>query len=168
MNISKSRLALRIIFWALTIATMIIILLFSSQNGELSSQTSTGFINILMNIVYPNFSNLEEAARLELIESIHLFIRKCAHFSIYAILGLFSSLACLTHFWNMGKRFLVALSISVLYAVSDEIHQAFVPSRVGAVADVLIDSLGALLGICIALFAIAFFFKSHIKSSPNS
>ena len=64
----------------------------------------------------------------------------------------------------MSKRFIVSIVISVLYAVSDEIHQIFVPSRVGAVADVFIDSLGATLGICIALFAIGFFFRKHIRS----
>ena len=38
----------------------------------------------------------------------------------------------------------------VLYAVSDEIHQTFVPGRAGQIRDVLIDSCGVLAGILLA------------------
>lgn len=42
---------------------------------------------------------------------------------------------------------LIAFFVAVLYAVTDEFHQIFVPSRQGQVLDVLIDSLGAALGL---------------------
>jgi VanZ family protein len=35
----------------------------------------------------------------------------------------------------------------VLYAVSDEVHQLFVPGRGAQVTDVLIDNAGAFVGI---------------------
>lgn len=41
----------------------------------------------------------------------------------------------------------LALLICVLYAISDEIHQHFVPGRGAQVKDVLIDSAGASVGI---------------------
>ena len=37
------------------------------------------------------------------------------------------------------------------YAISDEVHQLFVPGRAGQVRDVLIDSAGSLLGIIIIM-----------------
>lgn len=40
------------------------------------------------------------------------------------------------------KKLLIALIITLLYAVIDEIHQTFVPTREGTVRDVLIDSIG--------------------------
>ncbi len=40
------------------------------------------------------------------------------------------------------KKLLIALIITLLYAVIDEIHQKFVPTREGTVRDVLIDSIG--------------------------
>ncbi len=40
-----------------------------------------------------------------------------------------------------------SLIIGILYAISDEIHQLFVPGRSGKVTDVIIDSLGILTGI---------------------
>ncbi|MFQ8632799.1 MAG: VanZ family protein, partial [Intestinibacter bartlettii] len=38
---------------------------------------------------------------------------------------------------------------SVLYAISDEIHQYFVPGRACQFRDVMIDSCGALFGIAV-------------------
>ena len=38
---------------------------------------------------------------------------------------------------------------SALYAVTDEIHQHFVPGRSGEITDVLIDSIGCLIGALI-------------------
>jgi VanZ family protein len=38
----------------------------------------------------------------------------------------------------------VALALTVLYAISDEIHQLYVPGRHGQVADVLFDTGGSL------------------------
>ncbi|MCA9364359.1 MAG: VanZ family protein [Candidatus Moranbacteria bacterium] len=42
----------------------------------------------------------------------------------------------------------------LLYAMSDEFHQTFVLGREGAVRDVLIDSVGIVLGVCVFLFLV--------------
>jgi hypothetical protein len=52
-------------------------------------------------------------------------------------------------FLSAGAGFILPFLIGVLYAVSDEIHQTFVPGRAGQLRDVLIDSCGVLAGICI-------------------
>ena len=52
---------------------------------------------------------------------------------------------------KLGVRFILSLSVSVLYSVSDEYHQTFVSGRSGELRDILIDSLGALTGIIFAL-----------------
>ena len=44
-------------------------------------------------------------------------------------------------------RELPAAAIGIAYAVTDEVHQAFVPGRHGAVLDVLVDAVGVLLGV---------------------
>ncbi|OGK52643.1 hypothetical protein A3D00_01510 [Candidatus Woesebacteria bacterium RIFCSPHIGHO2_02_FULL_38_9] len=46
---------------------------------------------------------------------------------------------------SLKQMMLLAIIITLLYAVSDEIHQLFVPTREGKIRDVLIDSLGILL-----------------------
>lgn len=40
-----------------------------------------------------------------------------------------------------------ALALTLLYAISDEYHQSFVPGRTARATDVLIDMLGATIGL---------------------
>jgi VanZ family protein len=69
-------------------------------------------------------------------------LRKMAHVTEYAIL------TCLLwralKGYNLAPVYLVAYPalISLLYAVSDEFHQSFVPGRQGSASDVVIDSIG--------------------------
>ena len=44
-------------------------------------------------------------------------------------------------------KFRLALSGACLYALSDEVHQIFVPTRTFQVRDLIVDALGALLGL---------------------
>ena len=66
-------------------------------------------------------------------------LRKCAHVTEYAILGFLLLRA-------IGRE-LPALLLGVLYAASDEFHQHFVHGRHASPIDVLIDSVGLLIGI---------------------
>ena len=68
-----------------------------------------------------------------------LALRKIAHTAEYAVLGVLLLRA-------VGKE-LPAAGIGIAYAVTDEVHQAFVPGRHGAVMDVLIDAVGVLIGV---------------------
>ena len=67
-----------------------------------------------------------------------LVLRKLAHVTEYAVLGLLLARAVpLTPAFVLG----------VLYAASDELHQHFVAGREGAPRDVVIDALGVLVGL---------------------
>ena len=55
---------------------------------------------------------------------------------------------------KQSKRIWISLIVGVLYASSDEIHQYFVPGRSARVFDVMIDSAGVCLGICIVIFVL--------------
>jgi VanZ family protein len=68
-----------------------------------------------------------------------LVLRKLAHLSEYALLGLLLARAV--------RRPGVAVALAAAYAVTDEFHQTFVEGRVGAVHDVAIDAVGAAIGI---------------------
>jgi VanZ family protein len=68
-----------------------------------------------------------------------LALRKIAHAAEYAVLGALLLRA-------VGRE-LPAAAIGIAYAVTDEIHQTFVPGRQGAPLDVLVDALGVLLGV---------------------
>ncbi len=70
-----------------------------------------------------------------------LALRKIAHALEYAVLGALLLRA-------LGRE-LPAAAVGIAYAVTDEVHQAFVPGRHGAPVDVLVDAVGVLLGVYI-------------------
>jgi VanZ family protein len=71
-----------------------------------------------------------------------LLLRKAAHMTEYAILMLLL-LRTQIPVW-------LALTLGVLYATSDEWHQTYVEGRAGRPLDVLIDTIGLLLGVVVA------------------
>ena len=58
---------------------------------------------------------------------------------------------------------IICLSIGVLYAISDEIHQGFIPGRTPQITDVMIDTMGVVLGMLCVLIL----FKIHKKYKHN-
>ena len=80
--------------------------------------------------------------------ALDFFAKKLAHFLIYAVLYilLFRAFATLRWAGQSARRpHLLPMLIAILYAISDEIHQTFVPSRDGTIRDVCIDSAGVLM-----------------------
>jgi VanZ family protein len=69
-------------------------------------------------------------------------LRKCAHMTEYAILALLLVRAC-------GST-ATSFALGVAYAVTDEVHQLFVPGRHGSPVDVAIDAVGVLVGLAAA------------------
>ncbi len=83
------------------------------------------------------------------IAQVHLFVRKGAHLTEYAVLTglLFRALrGSIGGFW---MRAAAAFIPALLFATADEFHQSFFSSRTGSLADICIDGLGAMLGILI-------------------
>lgn len=78
-------------------------------------------------------------------ERLDFYVRKNAHFFLYMLLGTLTFLY-LIH-TKIKRKFITAFSFCFLYAISDEVHQYFVPGRGPRAKDVLIDSAGALIGI---------------------
>ena len=72
-----------------------------------------------------------------------LVLRKLAHAAEFAVLGALLLRA-------LGRP-LTAFVLGTAYAVSDEIHQAFVAGRVGSPVDVGIDAVGVAVGIVLGL-----------------
>lgn len=67
------------------------------------------------------------------------------HLVAYAVLGALVRRA--------GANGAVAVAAATVYGLTDELHQAFVPGRDAAAADVAFDLLGAACGVLIARFA---------------
>jgi VanZ family protein len=70
-----------------------------------------------------------------------LVLRKVAHVTEFAVLGLLLVRAV--------AREAPAFLVGIAYAVTDEVHQAFVAGRAGKPVDVAIDAAGVLLGLLV-------------------
>lgn len=74
-------------------------------------------------------------------------IRKLAHFFLFFVLGMLVMNAMQFIKTKMRNRLGISAAICFLYAVSDEVHQLFVPGRDSDIKDVMVDTVGAVLGI---------------------
>lgn len=122
---------------------------FSAQEGEKSGSVSKKVTSIVTG------KSIEEIDRLENEKgddkvTVNEIIRKCAHFSIYLLMGVFAYLALsLTLNDKEAAAVAFALAVCLLYAASDEIHQYFSGGRTASAKDVLLDFAGSDIGIFI-------------------
>ena len=134
----KKNTPLALLFALMTSAVMIVIFKFSSATGEESEEVSQSLLGVIIELV-GNFIS-------------HNTLRKLAHFSEFAALGFFMAGTVL---FGSGKfRVYYPLIPCILYAVSDEIHQYFVPERACRIFDIFVDTSGSVTGILIFILLI--------------
>ena len=137
----------RVVF-ALTVMWMLVIFVFSSQPADESTETSLFLGEIIESVCVPGFSDLSPEEKRLMAENIDFFVRKTAHATEYAVLGILLGLS-MGDFTEEAyyKRQYRPYLVGTLYAGTDEIHQLFVPGRAGLFTDVMIDSAGVLAGL---------------------
>jgi VanZ family protein len=120
-------------------------LIFFASTSELSASNTRLIFEPLLHWLFPHVSD-------ERIAVAHFILRKCGHFSEYAILGFLAARAFVssTHSALQRRWFLAALILVCIYALSDEYHQSFVPSRTASIYDSLIDIAGGLTALVLA------------------
>ncbi len=131
----------KVISWALLIIWMIVIFFFSHQPSIKSSGVSNKVLEIIDTII-PFSLNYEWSS---------FVIRKLAHFTEYAILGILMIRLVNVYLKKEKNAIYFAIFCCFLYAISDEIHQLFIVGRNGNVVDVLIDTCGSMFGIFLLL-----------------
>lgn len=141
-----------LVFIILTVLWCAVIFSFSSQDGGESGGLSKKVCYFVAENFVFDFDEMTDAKQLEKIDGMHLFIRKTAHFCVYALLGFL--VASVLRRKKPLIRGALSQGFVTLYAISDEIHQGFVSGRNGNAIDVLIDSCG---GFCGILFSIILF-----------
>ena len=116
---------------------------FASSDNFNAGNTSR-IIGPLILWLFPNTT-------IETLGMVHMITRKAAHFTEYAILAFFAARAFRTSPRSAvaNRWFLISLAIVVVYALLDEYHQSFVPSRTGTIYDSLIDIAGGLTALLI-------------------
>ncbi len=143
-----------LLYWGVTVLLMILIFFFSAKTGTQSAGMSIGYARELAKFLgWVGIFSMESGSSLVMYaESVHTLVRKAAHFTEYAILGFFTYKAVSCDVTNRKKAMIISQMICSGYAITDEIHQTFVPGREGRVFDVVIDSFGSMTGILIAAF----------------
>jgi VanZ family protein len=116
---------------------------FASSDNFNASNTSR-IIGPLILWLFPNTTP-------ETLAVVHFITRKIAHFTEYAILGFLAARAFRTSPRPAIRQrwFLICLALVVVYALLDEYHQSFVPSRTASIFDSFIDMAGGLTALLI-------------------
>jgi len=132
----------KIVSWAAVIVWMLVIFNLSAQVAEQSNQLSTEVTEIVAGTV----GKVKPDAEID-IRNLNHIIRKNAHFFCYLVLGLLAVNAFRRSGFIFLKSLIFSFLLCAIYAVSDEIHQMYVPGRGAQTADVLIDCSGAVAGL---------------------
>lgn len=113
-------------------------LIFIASSDPESGPRGSRLLGPLLHWLWPDLAP-------ERFEAIVLAVRKLIHFVTFGFLAALLWRAFAANDPNPPRPdpFWKALGVTFLYAASDEIHQSFVPTRVGTITDVLIDTLGA-------------------------
>ena len=134
----------------LAIIWMCIIFSFSAQVKEESSEVSIAFSYRVVSSAGSFLKlHLDDEEIRRITTTIEGYVRKVAHMTEYAILSVLLYLWLERWQFTELRKNIFAVLMSMLYAASDEIHQLFVQGRTGSVRDVIIDSVGAVLGVLI-------------------
>jgi len=125
--------------WAPVVIWKVLIFIFSTD-AFAAPHTKSFFAPIL--------SWLVPGITPEILQSIHGLLRKLGHLTEYFILAVLLGKTLKAQWPEHSQRRRIAASVIVatLYAISDEWHQSFVPSRTASAVDVAIDAGGAICG----------------------
>ena len=144
-------LFLRLWRWLPALAWMALI--FGASGDALSAPHTSRWVEPLLRWL------LGGGASPAVIEWVHFLLRKAGHVGEYAVLAILLRRAFRPAqsagtpppendppSWH-GRADWFAVGLAAAFAVSDELHQAFVPTRGASAADVCLDTVGAALGI---------------------
>jgi VanZ family protein len=115
-----------------------------ASSDSFSAGNTSRIIGPLILWLFPNTTP-------ETLAVVHFITRKVAHFTEYAILGFLAARALRTSPRPAisGLWFLICAILIVVYALIDEYHQSFVPTRTASIFDSLIDMAGGLTALVI-------------------
>lgn len=144
----------KVLLILLTILWCIVIFFFSNmtsdESNEKSKETIDKVVETTLNIT--NNSGITDKHPSEkkmnsVIEKLNKPLRKCMHASVYFILAILIFLEFKSFKMTGWKLYILPVIICFIYACTDEFHQSFVNGRTSQFTDVLIDTMGATIGI---------------------
>ena len=161
---SENKKKIKYVKCIIAIICCIIIFSFSAVPATASTKQSKGLTYNVIKLL--NGNKLTEKELVKLTKRVNPVIRKIAHFSIYMILAIVTymfieelNIKSKSEKERLRKNILYTCIFCIIYAIFDEIHQIYVPGRTGKAIDVIIDTLGACMGITIILIRNKFNYK---------
>ena len=166
MGKHERRNVLRGVLLAAALVIAGLIFYFSSQDGNDSSELSRGLTRFILRLLVRGYDDLPLREQAAYIKSLSLYVRKCAHFTEYAVFAAVVQNYLRLRLPSGSLRMSAFLGwlIATLYAGTDEVHQMFVDGRGPALLDVGIDSAGALVGVLISAAVLAAWLKRKHKA----
>lgn len=149
----------KITVWIACLSWMGMIFYFSSQPSGVSLQESGSILVQMNKIEKDDVDNISDSKVLKLQHN----IRKSAHFILYSGLGFLAALSIALITYKSLITYSVAWLIAVLYSISDEVHQYFVPGRGPTFSDIKLDTVSALAGVVTAVVIIELWRRRRIK-----
>jgi VanZ family protein len=144
-------------------ALLILMFLFSSQDGLESNKLSERVLNFIKCNI--NISGFHRYYPLSKFDG-NLILRKVTHFSEYFVLTILFYKYLFAIKIKKRKCIIIAFVFCLLVASSDEFHQMFVQGRTPLITDVFIDTAGGTFGIITvlsisAISRVYLFFLAH-------
>jgi len=121
-----------------------LVLISYASTDSFSADNTSRIIGPLVLWLFPRTSP-------ETMATIHFIVRKIAHFTEYAILAYLAARAFRTSPRPAlaNRWFIASLALVVCYALLDEYHQSFVPSRTASIYDSFIDMTGGIVTLLV-------------------
>ena len=154
------KIQIKVVKIILIIIWMITVFRFSNQGGTESSSTSAKVTKVIVDVVV---NDKKEENKVQIANKIEKVVRKFAHYTIYTIGGVLIMNYAYTTDKTKKQQTFGSLLFGAFYAVTDEVHQYFVPGRSARLFDVGLDTLGVLTGILIYLGVMALIDKLSRK-----
>jgi VanZ family protein len=115
-----------------------------ASSASFSASNTSSILGPLLQWLFPN-------ASAETLIFMHFLVRKLGHFLEYALLGVLAARAFKKspQATTRNRWFIICAVLVIVYALLDEYHQSFVPSRTASIYDSLVDMAGGMTSLLI-------------------
>lgn len=136
----------------LLILLLVTIYWFSEQQGKVShgmskhiSESVVTYINEEMDL------KLTDKQYKTFVSKLDHPVRKMAHISEFAAVGLVLYIIVSRYSVKIWKRFIICILFLILFGTADEIHQLYIVARECRWQDVVIDTVGGSFGVAVGM-----------------
>lgn len=150
----------------LVAANLMLIFSFSSESRGESASRSRNVTIAVARLLDPSFDDMSPVEQNAVVDELHHYVRKAAHFLEFALLGFLTAVLTVLvwRFFDphpiLWLTLCIPASFCLLSAVTDEVYQIFT-GRGPAVKDMMIDFCGAVSGVLFLHLAVWLIGKIH-------